>query len=75
MPLMQLLTSTSHSQGFNLLFFGFGSKADLLSELVKEQLTDGGVLQVNGLAPAVSARQVLLRASAVLRKTSVYQDR
>ena len=69
------LTGQRCRQGFSLLFYGYGSKTGLLSELVKEQLTDGGVLEVNGLAPALSARQVLIRASAMLRKTSVYQDR
>lgn len=62
-------------QGFSLLFYGFGSKTSLLSHFAHEVLTDGGVLAVNGLAASVTARQLVIRAAAMLRHTSAHADR
>lgn len=46
-------------QGFNLLFYGLGSKKDLLERFAKEALTDGAVIVVNGFLQDISLKQVL----------------
>lgn len=47
-------------QHFSLLFYGFGSKINLLELFAKEALTDGGVMAVYGHQPNMSAKQVQL---------------
>jgi origin recognition complex subunit 2 len=46
------------SQGFNLLFYGVGSKRDLVMEFV-EQALDLTTLVVNGYNPATTLKEIL----------------
>ncbi|KAJ3012459.1 Origin recognition complex subunit 2, partial [Thoreauomyces humboldtii] len=46
-------------EGFNLLFYGYGSKRDLLNQFATETLNDGGILVVNGFFPGLTIRSVL----------------
>ncbi|KAL1918199.1 uncharacterized protein VTP21DRAFT_3465 [Calcarisporiella thermophila] len=57
------------SCGFNLLFYGYGSKRKLLLEFAKQYCTDGVMLVVNGYFPTVSARDILRKIiEGVVRK-------
>lgn len=51
------------SQGFNLLFYGFGSKKPLLMSFVGRALTDAPVVVVNGYHPSTNIRTVLAMIS------------
>lgn len=46
--------------GHSLLFYGFGSKLELLERFAREVLTDGIVLAVHGYRPMIKVRQALL---------------
>ncbi|KAJ8325759.1 Origin recognition complex subunit 2 [Batrachochytrium dendrobatidis] len=46
-------------QGFNMLFYGFGSKRDLIEEFAAQCLSDYPILIVNGLFPTISLRDIL----------------
>jgi len=45
--------------GFNLAFYGFGSKINLLTKFVKEMLNESPVFVINGFSPAVSIKAIL----------------
>jgi len=45
--------------GFNLAFYGFGSKIKLLTKFAKEILCDSPVFVINGFSPAVSVKAIL----------------
>ncbi|KAL4449034.1 hypothetical protein ABPG77_007751 [Micractinium sp. CCAP 211/92] len=57
--------------GNSLLFYGFGSKHELLQRFAREQLGrgDGACLSVNGLQPGLTAKQVLQWAVAAVKQT------
>ncbi|KAJ1979063.1 Origin recognition complex subunit 2 [Dimargaris verticillata] len=44
--------------GFNLLFYGFGSKRHLLTQFAQELLSDAPVLVVNGYFPTLTLRHI-----------------
>ncbi|CEP10219.1 hypothetical protein [Parasitella parasitica] len=50
--------------GFNLLFYGYGSKRNLLNEFAKTALTDGPMIVVNGFFPTISIKDILLKITA-----------
>ncbi|KAI8647909.1 origin recognition complex subunit 2-domain-containing protein [Parasitella parasitica] len=50
--------------GFNLLFYGYGSKRNLLNEFAQAALTDGPMVVVNGFFPAISIKDILLKITA-----------
>lgn len=53
--------------GFNLLFYGFGSKKALL-ERFADTLTNGGVIVANGFLRKMNAKKIVVAAAkAVLR--------
>ncbi|OUM57609.1 hypothetical protein PIROE2DRAFT_48580 [Piromyces sp. E2] len=45
--------------GFNLAFYGFGSKIKLLTKFAKEVLNNSPVFVINGFSPAVSVKAIL----------------
>ncbi|KAI8146798.1 origin recognition complex subunit 2-domain-containing protein [Fennellomyces sp. T-0311] len=47
--------------GFNLLFYGYGSKRRLLNDFVKTSLTDGAVLMINGFFPSITIKASLTK--------------
>lgn len=48
-----------HSRaGNSLLFYGFGSKHDLLQKFARSETADGACLVVNGFTPGLTAKQV-----------------
>ncbi|ORX85777.1 ORC2-domain-containing protein [Anaeromyces robustus] len=56
--------------GFNLAFYGFGSKINLLTKFAKEMLNDSPVFVINGFSPAVSVKSVLNGISEQILKYS-----
>jgi hypothetical protein len=46
-------------RGFNLLFYGFGSKKSLLTEFARHWLSDGPILVVNGYNPQFHMKHLL----------------
>ncbi|CAO3647246.1 unnamed protein product [Cunninghamella blakesleeana] len=47
--------------GFNLLFYGYGSKRNLINKFTMSILTDGPVIVVNGFFPSVTIKDILLK--------------
>ena len=45
--------------GFNLLFYGYGSKRRLLNKFAQETLTDGPLLVINGFFPSITIKDIL----------------
>ena len=54
--------------GNSLLFYGFGSKRDLLDHFARSCTSDGACLVVDGLHQGLTARQVLAWAAAAARQ-------
>lgn len=52
--------------GFNLLFYGYGSKRAELTAFAEEALTDGGFVAVSGWRAGVTAKAVLFAAASAL---------
>ncbi len=52
------------------MFHGVGSKRQLLQKFVSEALPDGGALEINGLFPGLTVRQVLVRAAGMLKRAT-----
>lgn len=50
--------------GFNLVFYGYGSKRNLLNEFAQLALTDGPLIVVNGFFPSISIKDILLKITA-----------
>ncbi|GAN07663.1 origin recognition complex subunit 2 [Mucor ambiguus] len=50
--------------GFNLVFYGYGSKRNLLNEFAQSALTDGPLVVVNGFFPSISIKDILLKITA-----------
>jgi origin recognition complex subunit 2 len=46
--------------GYNLLFYGYGSKKDFIDKFVQEELNDYPVLIVNGYVPTITIKEILL---------------
>ncbi|KAI9361565.1 origin recognition complex, subunit 2 [Pilaira anomala] len=56
--------------GFNLVFYGYGSKRKLLNEFAQTALTDGPLIVVNGFFPSISIKDILLKiTTGALGKT------
>ncbi|GAA5811699.1 hypothetical protein MFLAVUS_005140 [Mucor flavus] len=56
--------------GFNLVFYGYGSKRKLLNEFAESALTDGPLIVVNGFFPSISIKDILLKiTTGALSKT------
>jgi hypothetical protein len=53
--------------GNSLLLYGFGSKREILRRFAEAFASDGACLEVDGLHPGLSARQVLARTAALAR--------
>ena len=63
------------SQGFNLLFYGFGSKKGLSTQFASRALTDAPVLVVNGYFPSVTVRTVLATiARDILKEKGTFRS-
>lgn len=57
------------SQGFNLIFYGVGSKRELLLDFVSETLPESlPVLVINGYNPATTFKEILNSAVSILVK-------
>ncbi|GAB4819936.1 hypothetical protein N2152v2_006982 [Parachlorella kessleri] len=54
--------------GSSLLFYGFGSKRDLLDKFVRSETEDGACLAVNGLMPGLTPKQILVWAAALVKQ-------
>ncbi|KAG0254783.1 Origin recognition complex subunit 2 [Actinomortierella ambigua] len=52
------------SGGFNLLFYGYGSKRQLLNRFALTFLTDAPVIIVNGFFPTVTVKEILNKITA-----------
>lgn len=50
--------------GFNLVFYGYGSKRNLLNKFAQASLTDGPLIVVNGFFPSISIKDILLKITA-----------
>ncbi|KAI8981488.1 origin recognition complex subunit 2-domain-containing protein [Pilobolus umbonatus] len=50
--------------GFNLLFYGYGSKRNLLNEFAQSTLVNGPLIIVNGFFPPLSIKDILLKITA-----------
>ncbi|KAJ3315648.1 Origin recognition complex subunit 2 [Boothiomyces sp. JEL0838] len=46
-------------QGFSLLFYGYGSKYNMMNEFVTKYLEEGPVVNINGFHPNISLKPVL----------------
>ncbi|KAK9844814.1 hypothetical protein WJX74_007129 [Apatococcus lobatus] len=58
--------------GFSLLCYGLGSKRELLQRFAHTVLKQaGGVLEVNGLVPNLTSKQILLKAACMLKHATV----
>lgn len=55
--------------GNSLLFYGFGSKHDLLQRFARSETADGACITVNGLSAGLTAKQVVVWAAATLKGT------
>ena len=53
------------SAGYNLLYYGFGSKRRLLNELVQSKINDGDILLIHGFFPSLNYREIL---TSILRE-------
>ncbi|KAI8388542.1 origin recognition complex subunit 2-domain-containing protein [Radiomyces spectabilis] len=49
---------------FNLLFYGYGSKRNLLNEFARNVLTDGPIIVVNGFFPTITMKDILNKITA-----------
>ncbi|KAI9105004.1 origin recognition complex subunit 2-domain-containing protein [Phlyctochytrium arcticum] len=54
------------SQGFNLLFYGYGSKRNLVNKFATETLNDFPLIVVNGFFPSLNIRFILARLREVV---------
>ncbi|KAI9243392.1 origin recognition complex subunit 2-domain-containing protein [Phascolomyces articulosus] len=45
--------------GFNLIFYGYGSKRRLINDFCRSSLTDGVVLMINGFFPSITIKASL----------------
>ncbi|RCI00503.1 Origin recognition complex subunit 2 [Rhizopus azygosporus] len=50
--------------GFNLIFYGYGSKRNLLNEFAQTALTNGPLVVINGFFPSISIKDILLKITA-----------
>lgn len=50
-------------QGFNLLFYGYGSKRTLLNQFATDVLNDAPLVVINGFFPTINARTILSKIS------------
>jgi origin recognition complex subunit 2 len=50
--------------GFNIVFYGYGSKRNLLNDFSRDVLTDGPLIVVNGYFPSISIKDILLKITA-----------
>ncbi|KAI8385612.1 origin recognition complex subunit 2-domain-containing protein [Blakeslea trispora] len=50
--------------GFNLVFYGYGSKRTLLNEFAQKVLTDGPLVVVNGFFPSISIKDILVKITS-----------
>ena len=68
-------THSPHSQGFSVLLYGFGSKRRLLDAFLRSRPPQQAVIAVDGRAPGLTARQVLLKAAHEQGRSSMAQLR
>lgn len=52
--------------GFNLLFYGAGSKRKLLNHFAQQALTDGALVVINAFLGQVTAKQIIVAAASAL---------
>lgn len=50
--------------GFNLVFYGYGSKRNLLNEFAQTVLTNGPLIVINGFFPSISIKDILVKITA-----------
>ncbi|ORY96650.1 origin recognition complex subunit 2-domain-containing protein [Syncephalastrum racemosum] len=63
------------SAGFNLLFYGYGSKRRLLNNFAQTELsTDGVLLVVNGFFPNMTIRHILSKITSGVLDVSTARD-
>lgn len=54
-----------HRAGFNILFYGLGSKKALIDEFAMH-LEGGGVVSVNGYQSGMSANKILMAVARIM---------
>ncbi|KAI9028169.1 origin recognition complex subunit 2-domain-containing protein [Phycomyces nitens] len=47
--------------GFNLIFYGYGSKRRLLNHFAQSSLSDGPLIVINGFFPSITIKDILLK--------------
>ncbi|RKP09126.1 origin recognition complex, subunit 2 [Thamnocephalis sphaerospora] len=52
--------------GFSLLFYGFGSKRELLLQFARTMLVDSPLVVVNGFSPIVSPKEIIDKMASAL---------
>ncbi|RUP44628.1 origin recognition complex subunit 2-domain-containing protein [Jimgerdemannia flammicorona] len=52
------------ASGFNLLFYGYGSKRNLLTRFATSNLTDAPLLVVNGYFPSITIKDILTQITS-----------
>ncbi len=62
--------------GFNLLFYGVGSKKGIVEEFVTKCCLDGPQFIIHGFSPTISIKEILLRISQEItgKTTSLHRD-
>jgi origin recognition complex subunit 2 len=53
--------------GFNLIFYGYGSKRNLLNEFAESTLLNGPLIVVNGFFPSITIKDILLKITTGLQ--------
>lgn len=69
------VTTQTNSQGFSVLLYGFGSKRRLLDAFLGSRPSHQAVVAVDGRAPGITARQVLLKVAHEHGRASMAQLR
>ena len=52
--------------GFNLLFYGAGSKRSMLNDFAQQALTDGALVVINAFLGQITAKQIVVAAASAL---------
>ena len=61
--------------GFNLCFYGFGSKRAVLRDFAMTQLTDGAVVEINGFMPGLKLKAALNTIStSILHEKTTFRS-
>ncbi|KAL0077033.1 origin recognition complex subunit 2-domain-containing protein [Phycomyces blakesleeanus] len=50
--------------GFNLIFYGYGSKRRLLNDFAQSSLSNGPLIVINGFFPSINIKDILLKITS-----------